>query len=112
MENMVSSTCRSYHGKRYRCVEQICETVSKMASASLRNGSQNGATLVGLTVVKRASVVNISMSKFDANKCSPRLRAKTYRAPGGLQIEDSSRGSLRSEPTKEENLLAKNNIAR
>ncbi len=43
-------------GKSVR--KQVMKNVAKKASASLRNGSQNGATLVGLNRVKGTSVAN------------------------------------------------------
>ena len=92
--------------------KQVTKQLAEKASASLRNCSQNGATLVGLTQVKSTSVVKCEGSFFDVEKGANRLRAEPYFAPEVLQIKDSSRGNLRREPTKEEHLFVRNNSAR
>ena len=75
-------------------------------------GSIFGATLVGLTEVKGTTVVKGKRRNLIRKKGANKHRAELKFGPGVLQIKDSSVWNLRRERTKEENLLARNNIAR
>ena len=93
---MVSGTCRFYPAKRYKCAEKGSEKVAKMPSASLRNGSQNGATLVGLAQVIGTRVVKGKGAKFDANEGANRVACGTYLR----SWRTTNQRLLRREPTK------------
>ena len=60
--------------------------------------------------IKGTSVVKANLSKFAAKKGAPGLRAETYLGSRRTTNQRLLWRNLRREPTKEEDMLARNNI--